>query len=1090
MTLHEMVQTAARLYPERRAVCFDECSDQTPVTYTYKTVISLATELTDFLRKHCNLTENLEIGLYCYPGINLPSWILGLLQVPTAYSSIDPDALPSLNTYFMKKCNFQYVLVEEDKVDKFTVTYGHLYSQNSLQMQRIGLILFQRHSGVQLTKYVHADSESSVVRSIWKAHLEEQHEAKPPKDLLHVREKHSLAYFLHTSGTTGVPKIVRVPHKCIVPNILHLREIFKITPDDVVFMASPLTFDPSVIELFITLASGACLLIIPTVIKMMPQQLSRALFQRHRVTVLQATPTLLKRFGVQHIRSTILSVDTSLRILALGGEACPGLSILRSWKEKGNKTHLFNVYGITEVSCWATCYRIPEEVLDMDHCFRSDSLVPLGTPLSGTTVEVKDANGSVVLEGEGQVFIGGNGRVCFIDDEITLPVGIMRATGDFVRVKNAEMFFLGRKDNQIKRHGKRLNIEYVQQVAESLCTVETCALIWYQQEKLILFVAPKDVSKGHLLKKLQEYLPSYAIPDEVLLIDILPFTSHGKIDVSKLNKIYSSHLNSRKNDSKLSEQELWEGLQSLWQSILNLPDDSSCILEDSQFLPSGGDSLKLLQLHDEIERMVGRPIPGLLEIILNRSIGEIYKHVLKSAFPSDNLTVSSHSAIKRKLSGHLSEEPNNKRVELTSKSSLKTEVATVRFIAVSRGNHLVSINEPVKNQIEAEPAEKNEMLQKSNTNVNITEADSVEENLGPENLGETTKKLTLHVRWTSDLGKCVDASPLLVIPIPDKLPAFVYIGSHSQVIQAIDLYSGKVKWKRNLADRIESSACISKCGNFIVVGCYNGLVYVLQNSNGEIHWAFPTEDAVKSSPALDPSTGLFFIGSHDQHVYALDIYKKECVWRLHSESGGVFASPHLNLLPHHLYVGTLGGLLLAVNPVMGKTVWKSVCGKPIFSSPHCDKDYVYVGCVDGNLYCFSHFGEKVWAFSSNGPIFSSPCVSNFSRDIFFGSHDYFIYCCNREGNLLWKFETTSRVYATPFLFCSHDLDSKTFLVVTSTDGKIWILNAKTGVAEGTGELPGEVFSSPVAWGSTIIIGCRNNYLYCLDLCLSKTNKTV
>ncbi|KAM6439775.1 beta-alanine-activating enzyme isoform 2-T6 [Liasis olivaceus] len=969
MTLHEMVQTATRLYPERRAVCFDECSDQTPVTYTYKTVISLATELTDFLRKHCNLTGNLEIGLYCYPGINLPSWILGLLQVPTAYSSIDPDALPSLNTYFMKKCNFQYVLVEEDKVDKFTVTYGHLYSQNSLQLQRIGLILFQRHSDVQLTKYVHADSESSMVRSIWKAHLEEQHEAKPPKDLLHVREKHSLAYFLHTSGTTGVPKIVRVPHKCIVPNILHLREIFKITPDDVVFMASPLTFDPSVIELFITLASGACLLILPTVIKMMPQQLSRALFQRHRVTVLQATPTLLKRFGVQHIRSTILSVDTSLRILALGGEACPGLSVLRSWKEKGNKTHLFNVYGITEVSCWATCYRIPEEVLDTDHCFRSDSLVPLGTPLSGTIVEVKDANGSVVLEGEGQVFI-------------------------------------------------------------------------------------------------------------------------GKIDVSKLNKIYSSHLNSRKNESKLSEQELWEGLQSLWQSILNLPDDSSCILEDSQFLPSGGDSLKLLQLHDEIERMVGRPIPGLLEIILNRSIGEIYKHVLKSAFPSDNLTASSHSAIKRKLSGHLSEEPNNKRVELTSKSSLKTEVATVGFIAVSRGNHLVSINEPVKNQIEAESAEKNEMLQKSNTNVNITETASVEENLGPENLGETTKKLTLHVRWTSDLGKCVDASPLLVIPIPDKLPAFVYIGSHSQVIQAIDLYSGKVKWKRNLADRIESSACISKCGNFIVVGCYNGLVYVLQNSNGEIHWAFPTEDTVKSSPALDPSTGLFFIGSHDQHVYALDIYKKECVWRLHSESGGVFASPHLNLLPHHLYVGTLGGLLLAVNPVMGKTVWKSVCGKPIFSSPHCDKDYVYVGCVDGNLYCFSHFGEKVWAFSSNGPIFSSPCVSNFSRDIFFGSHDYFIYCCNREGNLLWKFETTSRVYATPFLFCSHDLDSKTFLVVTSTDGKIWILNAKTGVAEGTGELPGEVFSSPVAWGSTIIIGCRNNYLYCLDLCLSKTNKTV
>ncbi|XP_034267275.1 beta-alanine-activating enzyme isoform X1 [Pantherophis guttatus] len=1083
MALHEMVQTAARLYPERRAVCFDACNHQIPVSYMYKTVMSLATELTDFLRKHCNLTENLEIGLYCNPGINLPSWILGLLQVPAAYSPIDPDALPSLYISFMKKCGFQYILVEEDKVDKFTITYGHLYSQHSLQMRRIGLILFQSHSGVQLTKYVNADSESSVVRSICK---EQQHDVGAPKDLLDVREKHSLAYVLHTSGTTGLPKIVRVPHKCIVPNILHLRELFKITPDDVVFMASPLTFDPSVIDLFISLASGACLLILPTVIKMMPQQLSRALFQKHRVTVLQATPTLLKRFGVEHIRSSVLTVDTSLRILALGGEACPALSVLRSWKEKGNKTQLFNIYGITEVSCWATCYRIPEEAFDMDHRF--DSPVPLGIPLSGTAVEVKDANGLLVQEGEGQVFIGGNGRVCFIDGETTLPVDTMRATGDFVKVKNAEMFFLGRKDNQIKRHGKRLNTEYVQQVAESLCTVETCALIWYQQEKLILFVAPKAVSKRHLFKKLQERLPSYAIPDEVLLIDTLPFTSHGKIDVSELNQIYSSHLNSRKSDSKLSEEELWQGLQSLWQAILNLPDGSSCILEESQFLPSGGDSLKLLQLHDEIERMVGRPVPDLVEIILNHSISEIYKHILKSAFPRDNLTISPHSAVKRKPSDPLGEEPNNKYVELTPENSLKTDVGPIGFIAVSRGNHLVSINEPVKNQIEAEPAEKDEVSPDSDTNLNITEDYSAEGNLDEANLGEVTQKLTLHVRWTSDLGKCVDASPLLVIPVPDRSSALVYIGSHSHVVQAIGLHSGKVKWTRSLAGRIESSACVSKCGNFIVVGCYNGLVYVLQNSNGEVHWAFPTQDAVKSSPALDPSTGLVFIGSHDQHIYALDIYKKECVWRLHSESGGIFSSPHLHLFPHHLYVGTLGGLLLAVNPVMGKTVWKTICGKPIFSSPHCDKDYVYVGCVDGNFYCFSHFGEKVWTFSSSGPIFSSPCVSPFSRDIFFGSHDRFIYCCNREGIVLWKFETTSTVYATPFVFCSPKLDSRTFLVATSTDGRIWILNAKTGVAEGRGQLPGEVFSSPIAWGSTIVVGCRNNYLYCLDLCLSKANK--
>lgn len=59
---------------------------------------------------------------------------------------------------------------------------------------------------------------------------------------------------------------------------------------------------------------------------------------------------------------------------------------------------------------------------------------------------------------------GGRNRVCFLDGDVTVPLGTMRATGDFVTIKDGEIFFLGRKDSQIKRHGKRLNIELVQQV--------------------------------------------------------------------------------------------------------------------------------------------------------------------------------------------------------------------------------------------------------------------------------------------------------------------------------------------------------------------------------------------------------------------------------------------------------------------------------------------------------------------------------------------------------------------------------------------------------------------------------------------------
>uniref|UniRef100_A0A803T0E7 Aminoadipate-semialdehyde dehydrogenase n=1 Tax=Anolis carolinensis TaxID=28377 RepID=A0A803T0E7_ANOCA len=750
---NEIFQIAARLHPERRAVCFDECNSEAPVTYTYKAVITLADELTALLRKHCEFGESLEIGLYCYPGINLPSWIIGILQVPAAYSPIDPDALPSLSAYFMKKCNFQYVLVEKDKMDKFTVTHGHLFTLNSLEMHSVGLILFQRkNSDVDINlmiEYV-KDKQSPEVTN-------QQHVPKPFQELLDVREKHSIAYILHTSGTTGLPKIVRVPHKCIVPNILHLRDIFQITPDDIVFMASPLTFDPSVVELFIALTSGASLLIVPHLIKMLPQKLSKALFHQHRVSVLQATPTLIRRFGIQCIQSKVLSADTSLRILALGGEAFPGVNVLRSWKEKGNKTHIFNIYGITEVSCWATYYKIPEEVFS-SHQF--DSLVPLGAPLSGTVVEVKDTNGFTVLEGDGQVYL-------------------------------------------------------------------------------------------------------------------------GKIDVSELNTIYSNYLSSRRNDAKLSEkEELWQRLQCLWKSHLNLPDDSSSITKEALFLQSGGDSLKALQFHEEVEFMLGKTVPGLLEILLSRSVGDVYEHILRTAFLGDDVKGSCTNALKRKNYENESEDTRAKQKQ----ERLSAEVDPVGLIAVRRGNRSLSIGEPLKNQSETEQVGDNATQTTQHdvtiaSNENIAEVDSVRKTSLQENPRKTFENLALSIRWKSDLQKCVDASPLVVISTSDNYPSsFVYIGSHSHIIQAIDLHSGEVKWEISLADRIESSACVSKCGNFIIVGCYNGLVYVLRSSNGQVHWTFSTEDAVKSSPTVDPSTGLIFIGSHDHHVYALDIYvsSNEC----------------------------------------------------------------------------------------------------------------------------------------------------------------------------------------------------------------------
>ncbi|XP_045041816.2 beta-alanine-activating enzyme isoform X2 [Desmodus rotundus] len=1056
MTLQELVHEAASIYSNKIAVCFDECNDQPPVYYTYKTLVHAASELSDFLLLHCDFQGIREIGLYCHPGINVPSWILGILQVPAAYAPIDPDSPPALSTHFMRKCNLKYILVEKQQINKFRSSYGTVMNASDTStVEHNDLVLFSLHwENAEVSWMLNDGKEKPEKEKMANGTSSENSSEGKSAELMDARLKHCLAYVLHTSGTTGIPKIVRVPHACIVPNIQHFRVLFEITQKDVLFLASPLTFDPSVVEIFVALSSGASLLIVPTAVKVFPSKLAAVLFSHHRVTVLQATPTLLRRFGSQLIKSTVLSASTSLRVLALGGEACPSLTVLRSWREDGNRTQIFNVYGITEVSSWATFYRIPEKILNST--LKYELPVQLGFPLLGTVVEVRDTDGFRIQEGNGQVYLGGRNRVCFLDGEMTVALGTMRATGDFVTVQDGEVFFLGRKDSQIKRHGKRLNIELVQQVAEGLQQVESCAVTWYNQEKLILFIVSKtELVKDYIFKELEERLPSHAIPDELVLIDSLPFTSHGKIDVSELNKIYLNYTN-LKSEHKLSgKEELWEKLQHLWKSILSLSEDSLKAPDESLFLNSGGDSLKSVRLLNEIENFVGTSVPGLLEMILRSSILEIYSHILQTVFPDEDRTFNKNYATKRKFSDINQEETSGESLRQKSVMPLHLDNEINAFIALSRGSQMLPLNttrflsklghcpsacssdlisQPNIQKVQSlsPPA----LIGKSKDSACV---EKVCEGRAPVTgtLPVTgTETLELRVRWRSDTDKCVDASPLVVIPAVDNSSATVYIGSHSHRMMAIDLYSGKVKWEQILGDRIESSACVSKCGNFIVVGCYNGLVYVLKSNNGEIHWTFPTEDAVKSSPTMDPTTGLFHLGSHDQHAYALDIYEKKCVWKLKC-GGTVFSSPCLNLIPHHLYFATLGGLLLAVDPV--------------------------------------------WRFWTSEPIFSSPCTSASEQEIFFGSHDCFIYCCSMKGHLQWKFETTSRVYSTPFAFHNHNRSNEMLLAAASTDGKLWILESKSGQLQSVYELPGEVFSSPVVWESMLIIGCRNNYVYCLDI---------
>ena len=316
------------------------------------------------------------------------------------------------------------------------------------------------------------------------------------------------------------------------------------------------------------------------------------------------------------------------------------------------------------------------------------------------------------------------------------------------------------------------------------------------------------------------------------------------------------------------------------------------------------------------------------------------------------------------------------------------------------------------------------------------------------------------------------------------------------------------------------SSYLPKLFLFCFVGCYDGKVYVFNRSTGEAHWTFQTGAAVKSSPCIDQRTGVAWVGSHDHHLYGLDITNQQCLCAIDCGGGSCFSSPCISNEPHLVFIATLSGLVLAIDATEHRVLWSQQCPKPVFASPVLIPTGIVCPCVNGFLYCFDFQGKELWQFQTNAPVFCSPSYIGLEHDsclagyVVFGSHDKSVYCLSQCGELQWCFTTDAQVYSSPFAAelnvnhltgwhtthqrtCFHtachtttcekcDLSEAHMAVfVFSTVGTFYILELYSGVVLGSYSLPGEVFSSPVVVDKQIIVGCRNDYLYSLEMSNTK-----
>ncbi|TPX65483.1 hypothetical protein SpCBS45565_g05155 [Spizellomyces sp. 'palustris'] len=871
------------------------------------------------------------------------------------------------------------------------------------------------------------------------------------KDHEEAFESVNLAYIIQTSGTTrngrGMP--VRVPHKCIAGNITAISKRLDGTSTPIVTLqVSAPTFDPSLVEMLLPLTTKGTI-VIPFYDTLLNPPMLFDMIRRTAVTHLFMTPSLFMQFDVAD-QSKLLAAETTVRDIILGGEPFP-IGLVN--ERRSSLMNLWNIYGTTECSVWATLQKVNE------------GPVSIGEALDDTEISVPN-----IQRNTGELWIGGPRRICYVGDEVKGES--LRPTGDLVHIDPVTnvMTYVGRTSNSIKRLGYRINLEAIAGAIDVVPGVVRSEVIFVDRTRsfcattLVAFVVAQcrdrnPVELRHVIGQLLEKtLPFYARPDYIIFIDDIPMTHHGKTDKTALLRLWESRrrVGHQSGPNQLLSRTDVERyvLNTLANQVPSSPQG-----RDWWFLSEGGNSIDAAKATEDLLRWIAgtRNKPDA-ELDMIRQV--LLTRILHNA-ASDVVTY-----VTQLLN---SDEPLS---------------STVR--KRSRPSSVGDLNIPCRQRQRLDESEDRAGILIVRRAMEAT-THSHEHH---DRYRELQKKLKLRVQWKFDLEKCVDASPVLLIKAEDGRQAFTtYIGSHAGVFSAIDVLTGTLVWQKQIGGRIESSACLTRDGKVVVVGntclrgrssqvssgkcleigSYDFRVYAFNTTSGAIIGTYATDGQVKSSPITDEWDHIW-VGSHDGNVYCLQVSPESdglvCLWK-YGMDAGVFAS----CVADDSRRGKL--VCITTSYASEPTVsWisNSPTNKPLFSSPSiCPKSgNVIVGCVDGSIYCFEgNGGNLVWSHSTAGPVFSSPCISSSLDVLFIGSHGCTVTCLNlTTGCPQWQepLRIPAAVYASPFL-------SSDGVVVASIDGWIGIVNPLTGqlIAElmiGGGE---GVFSSPVCYEKWIVL---------------------
>ncbi|HEY0782041.1 MAG TPA: amino acid adenylation domain-containing protein, partial [Thermoanaerobaculia bacterium] len=345
-----------------------------------------------------------------------------------------------------------------------------------------------------------------------------------------------LAYVLYTSGSTGVPKGVEVPHRGVVSALRELAAATGLGPGDRFLQWASHAFDASVLEIFTALPAGACLCLPASDAPPVGADLG-AEIERYAVTAILLPPSVVQTLSAEAGRT--------LRVLLVGSEKCPA-DVVRRWAPGRG---LWNLYGPTEGSIFSTAWEAPADG-------SVPEVPPVGRPIAGTRVHVLDAGGEPAPIGvPGELLLGGvapaRGYLArpektaetFVPDPFAdTPGARLYKTGDLGRFRAAgTLEVLGRADHQVKVRGVRIEPGEIEAVLATHPAVVQAAVVLRDGRLppgagggpvlaacVVLAASPPPLAE--LRGYLQARLPEAMVPGAWAVFAALPLLASGKVD--------------------------------------------------------------------------------------------------------------------------------------------------------------------------------------------------------------------------------------------------------------------------------------------------------------------------------------------------------------------------------------------------------------------------------------------------------------------------------------------------------------------------------------------------------------------------------